>query len=152
MEIETMRIGEVARQAGVNVQTLRYYERRGLLREPARRSSGYREYPPHTVRLIRFIKRAQELGFTLAEIEELLRLRSDQRTSCAEVRSAAIAKMEDIEGKIRSLQAMKRALGVLVRSCAGNGLIRECPILESLDEERGARVRSTADEPKQRRK
>ena len=69
MEIETMRIGEVARQAGVNVQTLRYYERRGLLREPARRSSGYREYPPHTVRLIRFIKRAQELGFTLAEIE-----------------------------------------------------------------------------------
>jgi len=138
MEIETMRIGEVARQAGVNVQTLRYYERRGLLREPARRSSGYREYPPDTVRLIRFIKRAQELGFTLAEIEELLRLRSDQRKNCAEVRSAAIAKMEDIEGKIRSLQAMKRALGVLVRSCAGNGSIRECPILESLADERTA--------------
>src|SRR5437867_11490176 len=117
MGIETMRIGEVARQAGVNVQTLRYYERRRLLREPARRSSGYREYPPDTVRLMRFIKRAQELGFTRAEIEELLRLRSDLRRSCAEVRSAASAKMDGMEGRIRSLQATKRALGCLVRPC-----------------------------------
>src|SRR6266516_7857967 len=138
MGIETMRIGEVARQAGVNVQTLRYYERRGLLREPGRRASGYREYPPDTARLIRFIKRAQELGFTLAEIEELLRLREDQRASCAEVRDAANAKIEDIDRKIQSLRAMKRALSILVNSCASDGSIRECPILESLADERTA--------------
>lgn len=138
MGIETMRIGEVAAKAGVNIQTIRYYERRGLLNEPERRPSGYREYPPDTVRLIRFIKRAQELAFTLAEIEELLRLRKDQRSSCTEVRSAAIAKIEDIEWKIKNLQAMKRALGILVNSCTSNGSIRECPILESLDDERTA--------------
>ncbi len=148
----TIRIGEVARQAGVNVQTLRYYERRRLLREPGRRASGYREYPPDTVRLVRFIKRAQELGFTLVEIGGLLRLREDQRASCAEVRTAAIVKIEDIDRKIKSLQAMKRALAILVNSCTSNAPVRECPIIESLDEEREVRVRSTAGKPKQRRK
>ena len=135
MGVETMRIGEVAAKAGVNIQTLRYYERRGLLKEPERRPSGYREYRADTVRLIRFVKRAQEIGFTLAEIEELLRLREDHSSSCAEVRSAAIAKIEDINRKIQSLQAMKRALRILVSSCRSNGSVRECPILESLDEE-----------------
>jgi len=134
MDRETLRTGEVAAQAGVNVQTLRYYERRGLLKEPDRRASGYREYPPDAVQLIRFIKRAQELGFTLTEIEELLRLRSDRRASCSEVRTAAQAKIEDIDHKIRNLRAMKRALGVLVRSCTSDGSIRECPILEALDD------------------
>lgn len=134
MNRETLRTGEVAARAGVNIQTLRYYERRGLLEEPERRASGYREYPPDAVRLIRFIKRAQELGFTLREIEDLLRLRSDQKASCSEVRAAARAKIEDIEQKIRSLRAMKRALGVLVRSCTSDGSVRECPILEALDD------------------
>ncbi len=136
MERETLRTGEVAAQAGVNVQTLRYYERRGLLEEPSRRSSGYREYSPDAVQLIRFIKRAQELGFTLAEVEDLLRLRGDQETACAEVRTAAEAKIEDIEQKVRHLRAMKRALVVLVASCATEGSPRHCPILEALDDGR----------------
>jgi MerR family mercuric resistance operon transcriptional regulator len=131
---ETLRTGEVAALAGVNVQTLRYYERRGLLKEPERRRSGYREYPPGAVQLIRFIKRAQELGFTLAEVEELLTLRSDQRASCSRVRAAAQAKIENIEEKLRSLRAMKRALKILVGSCATERSPRECPILEALDQ------------------
>jgi Hg(II)-responsive transcriptional regulator len=134
MDRETLKTGEVAAQAGVNVQTLRYYERRGLLKEPERRASGYREYPPDAVQLIRFIKRAQDLGFTLAEIEDLLRLRSDQESACTEVRAAAEAKIEDIEEKIRHLRAMKRALGMLVASCATEGSARHCPILEALDD------------------
>lgn len=137
MDRETLRTGEVAAQAGVNVQTLRYYERRGLLEEPERRQSGYREYPRDAVQLIRFIKHAQELGFTLNEIEELLRLRGDQKATCSEVRATAQAKIEDIEQKIRSLHAMKRALGVLVKSCASDGSTRECPILEALDDRGG---------------
>src|SRR6266702_193294 len=139
MDSHTLRTGEVAAQAGVNVQTLRYYERRGLLKEPARRASGYREYPPDSVELIRFIKRAQELGFTLTEIEDLLRLRNDQESACSEVRSAAEGKIEDIEQKIRHLRAMKRALGVLVASCATEGSTRHCPILEALDDRRERR-------------
>ena len=134
MDRETLRTGEVAARAGVNIQTLRYYERRGLLEEPERRASGYRKYPRDAVQLIRFIKKAQELGFTLTEIEDLLRLRSDQTASCPQVRVAAQAKIEGIEQKIRSLRAMKRALGVLVSSCRSGGSTRECPILDALDE------------------
>lgn len=131
----TLRTGEVAAKAGVNVQTLRYYERRGLLSEPARRRSGYRAYAPEAVRIIRFIKRAQELGFALSEIEELLHLRSDNESACSEVRSAAEAKIDDIELRIRHLRAMKRALGALVASCATEDRPRHCPILEALDDE-----------------
>lgn len=134
MERETLRTGEVAARSGVNVQTLRYYERRGLLKEPDRRASGYRRYPQDAVQLIRFIKRAQELGFTLTEIEDLLRLRTDQRASCLQVRTRAQAKIESIDEKLRSLRAMKRALGVLVSSCTSDGSVRECPILEALDD------------------
>lgn len=137
-----IRIGEVAARAGVNVQTLRFYERRGLLKPPARRPSGYREYSPEAVRVVRFIKRAQELGFTLAEIEELLRLRADRRASCPEVRAAGSAKIADIDQKIRGLRAMRRALQVLVDSCRRDGSTRECPILEALDD--GPRTRPRA--------
>lgn len=140
-----MRIGEIAAQAGVNAQTLRYYERRGLLGVPQRRPSGYREYPPEAVRVIRFVKRAQELGFTLAEVEDLLRLRTDRRASCVEVRAAASTKIADIDRKLRQLRAMKHALRALVDSCATEGATRTCPILEALDDERpAARRRSPA--------
>ncbi len=139
MDHETLKTGEVAARAGVNVQTLRYYERRGLLKEPERRPSGYREYPPDAVQLIRFIKRAQDLGFTLSEVEDLLRLRADQESACAEVRSAAEAKIKDIEQKIRHLRAMKRALGELVASCVTEGSPRHCPILEALDDRKERR-------------
>lgn len=129
---QTLRIGEVATRAGVNIQTLRYYERRGLLREPARRPSGFREYAPDDVRVVRFIKGAQGLGFSLKEVQELLRLREGKRARCAEVKSAALAKITDIDAKVRSLRAMKRALEVLVASCAGGDAL-ECPILDALD-------------------
>jgi Hg(II)-responsive transcriptional regulator len=128
-----MRIGEVAARAGVKIQTLRYYERRGLLEEPRRTSSGYRQYSAETVRVLRFIKRAQELGFTLAEIQDLLRLREDRESNRAEVQAVARTKVEDIEGRIRSLQAMRRALGVLVDCCGNETSPRECPILEALE-------------------
>lgn len=105
----------------------------GLLKAPERRASGYREYAPDAVQLTRFIKRAQELGFTLAEIEDLLQIRSNQESACTEVKSAAEAKIEDIEEKIRHPRAMKRALGALVTSCATEGSPRHCPILEAFD-------------------
>ncbi len=129
---ERLLVGQVARRAGVNVETLRYYERRGLLRQPPRRPSGYREYTSEDALRVGFIKRAQKLGFTLREIEQLLRLRDDRRASCDVVRSAAQAKVEDIDQKIASLKAMRRALETLVSSCESNRSARECPILEAL--------------------
>ncbi len=130
---QTLRTGEVARAAGVNVETLRYYERRGILAEPTRRRSGQREYPADTVDIVRFIKRAQELGFTLAEIEDLLALRESRSRACGDVRAAATTKIAEIEAKIRNLRAIKRALTTLVKSCDGESE-RECPILEALDD------------------
>lgn len=126
-------IGQVAGQAGVNVQTLRYYERRGILEEPRRSASGYREYAAGAVRLIRFIKRAQELGFSLSEIEELLELREHRPRDRSAVRDLAAAKIRDIEEKVRDLKSMKKALNVLVESCACKGTAPECPILEALE-------------------
>ncbi|MBA3759122.1 MAG: MerR family transcriptional regulator [Gemmatimonadales bacterium] len=129
-----MRIGEVAAGAGVNIQTLRYYERRGLLPRPRRHGSGYREYEPDTIRLVRFIKRAQELGFTLNEIADLIRLRQNDRRRSTQVRALATAKLEDIELKIHRLGAMRQALQVLVEECACEGRAPACPIIEALDD------------------
>jgi Hg(II)-responsive transcriptional regulator len=134
-----MRIGKVAAEAGVNVQTLRYYERRGLLPEPERGNSGYRAYDPDTVRLVRFIKRAQELGFTLREIEELIELRQSPRRG-AEVRAVAATKVVDIERRIRQLKAMRKALGGLVAACDSEGGTVACPIIEALDDSAAAVV------------
>jgi len=129
-----MRIGKVAAAAGCNIQTLRYYERRGLLRQPERTESGYREYPPDTVRIVRFIKRAQELGFTLHEIEELLRLRNGEAGRRRDVRVIAQAKMRDIEQKQARLQAMHSALGGLLQSCTNRRASLSCPILDALND------------------
>src|SRR4051812_17580408 len=127
-----MRIGATAAQAGVNVQTLRYYERRGLLPRPPRRPSGYREFPDDAVRVVRFIKRAQDLGFTLDEIEELLRLRNDKRRDRGRIRAVAAKRVRDIERRIAELQAMNTALSHLVHCCE-EGSTLECPIIEALD-------------------
>ena len=128
-----MKIGEVADRGGVNLQTIRYYEREGLLPQPPRLPSGYRVYTQPTVRRVRFIKRAQELGFTLSEIRELLSLRLDHERDRSEVRAIAEAKVADMEEKIRTLTAMKEALVRLTEHCSGHGPASECPILESLD-------------------
>ena len=129
----SMKIGEVADRGGVNLQTIRYYEREGLLPQPPRLPSGYRVYSEPTVRRVRFIKRAQELGFTLAEIRELLSLRIDHDRDRSEVRAIAEAKVADIQEKIRTLSSMKEALVRLTEHCCGHGPASECPILESLD-------------------
>ena len=127
-----MRIGAAAEQAGVNVQTLRYYERRGLLPRPPRRDSGYREFPDEAVRFVRFIKRAQDLGFSLDEMEELIRLRHDKRRDRARVRAIAERRVRQIDRKLAELQAMKKALVHLVHCCR-EGSTLECPIIEALD-------------------
>ena len=131
---DSLLIGDVARRAEVNVGTLRYYERRGLLAEPDRSSSGYRLYTPEAVRIVRFIKRAQELGFTLSEIEKLLSLR-DSEASCEEVKDLAKAKVDAIGAKIRDLGRLRSALDGLVESCERGETDRECPILEAIEEE-----------------
>lgn len=128
-------IGVVAKQANVHVETLRYYERRGLVTRPPRSVANYRLYPADAVRRLRFIKHAQALGFSLKEIKELLSLRATPRARCADVRERAESKIKDIEARIRSLQAMKKALAKLIAECSGHGPITDCPILESLEAE-----------------
>jgi MerR family mercuric resistance operon transcriptional regulator len=128
-------IGEVARAARVNIQTLRYYERRRLLRPPQREPNGYRRYDGEAVRIVRFVKQAQALGFSLKEIKELLALRLDPRRSCGDVRVRAEAKLADIDQKIAGLRAMKVTLTRFIAACSGRGPVRECPILDALDED-----------------
>ncbi|MCX8071867.1 MAG: heavy metal-responsive transcriptional regulator [Candidatus Binatia bacterium] len=128
-----LKVGEVAKRAGVNLQTIRYYERRGLLTKPPRTAANYRAYPEDTVLRVRFIERAQQLGFTLKELQELLSLRAAPRTRCADVRRRAQRKVQDIDEKLRTLQSMRRALVKLIDECAGNAPVSECLILEALD-------------------
>jgi MerR family mercuric resistance operon transcriptional regulator len=130
---QALKIGQLAQRAAVNLQTIRSYEREGLLPEPPRLSSGYRLYTDCMVRRVRFIKRAQEIGFSLAEIRELLSLRADGQRN--EVRAIARAKIADIEDKMRTLKAMKTVLSRLTERCSGCGPASECPILESIDSE-----------------
>src|SRR6478735_5558099 len=128
-------VGQVARRAGVGVETVRFYEREGLLERPSRRPSGYRQYGEDVVGRLRFIRRAKELGFTLKEIGELLSLRLDPGTTAADVRRRAEGKLADIEAKIRSLRRMHKALSRLTAACGGRGEIGECPILDALERE-----------------
>src|SRR5437763_339333 len=112
--MKSLTIGRLAKQVGVNLETVRFYERRGLLPKPPRTASGYRLFPADAARRLRFIRRAQELGFSLTEIGELLSLRVSRRTS-ASIRTRAEAKIADIEAKIRSLGSMRKALQKLTR-------------------------------------
>ena len=128
-----LKIGEVAERGGVNLQTIRYYEREKLLQQPPRLRSGYRIFPESTVQRVRFIKRAQELGFSLAEIRELLSIKIDPRKDCSDVERLARVKIVEIDQKIRTLKSMKRVLSGLAESCPGCGPSSECPILESIE-------------------
>ncbi|GMV83933.1 MAG: heavy metal-responsive transcriptional regulator [Planctomycetota bacterium] len=131
--MDALTIGKVARQAAVGIETIRFYEREGLIAEPPRRESGYRQYPPETVDRVRFIKRAKELGFSLREIRELLSLRAKPGVGCADIYKRAKKKIDDIKERIRTLQAMRRALSTLMSECTGRGPVSECPILDALD-------------------
>lgn len=128
-----LRSGQLAKAADVNVETLRYYERRGLLPEPPRRESGYRVYPQDSVSRLRFIKGAQELGFTLEEIQELLALRVDVEATKTDVRQRAQDKVAQIDAKISALQQMRDALTHLIEQCHGDGPTSDCPILEAME-------------------
>ncbi|GAB4242405.1 MAG: Hg(II)-responsive transcriptional regulator [Acidobacteriota bacterium] len=129
-----LKIGEVARRAGVNLQTLRYYERRGLLPEPPRSWSNYRIYSEEAVTRVKFIKRAQTLGFTLREIAELLDLGAQPDSPCEEVQRRAEEKIRQIEEKIATLDRMRQALLDLVEECRSGVSSRGCPVLEALTE------------------
>jgi MerR family mercuric resistance operon transcriptional regulator len=130
-----MRIGTAAKTAGVSVETVRFYERQGLIGQPSRPiDGGYRSYPSETVGRIRFIRQAQDLGFALKEIDELLSLRADPSTDCADVRARASAKLEDVKMKIARLAAIQSALQDLISACPGGGAeARYCSILEALE-------------------
>jgi MerR family mercuric resistance operon transcriptional regulator/MerR family gold-responsive transcriptional activator of gol and ges genes len=128
-------IGQLARIVGVNVQTVRYYERLNLLAPSARRPSGYRLYSHEEERRLRFIKNAQALGFTLREIAELLALRVASTARCGEVLEKARAKLVQVESKVDDLQALARALNSLIRTCRLGQPTGHCPILMSLEDE-----------------
>jgi MerR family mercuric resistance operon transcriptional regulator len=123
-------IGRLAGEAGVNVETIRYYQRRGLMPEPARPSQGHRRYGADAVRRVRFIRRAKVLGFTLEEIAGLLAL--DEARACAETRGLAAHKLQVIEDKLADLRAMRKALKALVRECDRDATRGACPIIHAL--------------------
>ena len=125
-------IGQLAQRAGVGIETVRFYEREGLIPEPPRRPSGYRDFPAETVTRILFIRRAKDLGFSLKEISELLELRVRPRRNCAVVKRNADAKITDIDTKITDLRRMRRALTRLTKACEERRPTNECPILTSL--------------------
>lgn len=133
--VVTFKIGEVASRARVNKETVRYYEKRGLIPEPDRRRSGYRIFTQRHIDQIKFIKRAQELGFTLSEIKELLELRMDDNTTCSEIKIEAQEKYQDVVEKIDDLSRIKETLVNLIDSCSGGGPKGDCPILEALEGE-----------------
>ena len=129
-----MTIGTAARKAGVGVETIRFYERRGLIEQPPRPSgNGFRVYPEQSIQRIRFIRQAQDLGFSLKEIEVLLSLRTDPTTDCADVRERAQTKLEEVNNKIARLAAIQSALKSLIDACPGQGAVRSCSILEALE-------------------
>ena len=131
----TMTIGKLAKRAGVGVETIRFYERKGLIPEPPRRSSGYREYDDDTVTRVRFIRHAKELGFTLKEINGLLSLQLDPEKPCQDVNRRIETKLSDIDEKIHMLNRMQDALLRLSTQCGGEGSVSDCPILEALEDD-----------------
>lgn len=131
----TYRISQLAAEAGVPIDTVRYYERNGLIAEPPRRPSGYREYPPETIKRLRFIRRAKELGFTLEEVGELLDLGSRPAGDMAGLKHAAREKLAVVDAKIAELKRVQKGLRKLIEACPGHGALRECPILSALSGE-----------------
>jgi len=129
-----MRIGEVARKSAVGVETIRFYEQKGLITQPRRpNSGGYRDYPADAVRRVGFIRRAQQLGFSLAEVAELLDLEADSGAQCRDVRERAAIKRREVQCKIDELRKISKALDVLIAGCPGRGPARNCSILDAIN-------------------
>ncbi|MGB0217729.1 MAG: MerR family transcriptional regulator [Sinimarinibacterium flocculans] len=132
--MHSLRISQLAEQAGVGIDTVRYYERSGLLPEPPRRPSGYREYPLQSLQRLRFIRRAKALGFSLEQIAGLLEL-SDQRGDVEAVKRLAQQRLGELEAKLLELQRIRDGLRGLVKACPGHGATEQCPILQALSGE-----------------
>lgn len=131
--MESLKISDLAKQSGVGVETVRFYERQGLIRQPPRPGGAYRAYPEETVAQIRFIRQAQALGFSLEEVGALLSLKIATGSKCAAVRSRAAAKLADVEARITQLERIRIALEKLVGACPGKGPLAACTILEALE-------------------
>lgn len=132
--MKSLKSGELASEAQVNSETLRYYEKEGLLPEPKRSDAGYRLYQAEDIKRVHFIKRAQDLGFSLKEIKELLALKVDESQSAAAVKALAKQKIEAIEQKITDLMSMKQVLSELYEDCSGGVSVAHCPIIQCLDQ------------------
>lgn len=127
-------IGKIADQAGVNVETIRFYERQGLIEQPPKPHRSFRHYPPEAIKRVRFIREAQKLGFSLKEISGLLDLRADPSADCQSVRASALAKRGEIESKIKRLKRIDEALESLISHCPREGRVTDCPIIAALDQ------------------
>jgi len=131
--VTLLSIGQVAKRTGITVETVRFYEKKGLIAAPRRTDSGYRQYPGDTVKRVRFIQNAKEVGFTLKDIGELLALRREPGTSCTDIKLRAAHKIEEVDRKIRELTRIRGALSKLKSTCTGSGAVSQCPILEELE-------------------
>ncbi len=132
--METYTIGQLAARTDVSVETIRYYERVGLMKQPQRPDSGYRHYPEDARRRLAFIRKAKALGFTLNEILQLLALTTGSESACGNVKETATASIRRIEEQMRALSQMRRALGKLVAECLNGGPNGDCPIIQALEE------------------
>ncbi len=129
-----MKIGEIAKKAGVGVETVRYYERQHIIRQPLRPTGGgFRAYPPEIVSQIRFIRRAQDLGFSLKEVEELLSLKTDPSVDCGEIQARATKKRREVNEKIEDLRQIRNALDAVIDACPGGGSLKACSIIEEME-------------------
>ncbi len=140
-----MTIGQVAKRASVGVETIRFYERQGLIVQPPRRNSGFRYYSTNDVVRVRFIQKGKDLGFSLKEVAELLALEGNPKATCGDVKQRAEDKITTIEARVRDLQKMKRSLVRLTTACSGGGAIAYCPILDCFE------VRTNNTRPTKRR-
>jgi Hg(II)-responsive transcriptional regulator len=138
--MKLLTIGKIAERAGIGIETVRFYEREGLIEKPTRSASGYRQFDEEVIKRLNFISRAKELGFTLKEIRELLSLKVDPNMCCEDVKNRADTKIADIESKIATLRKMKKALVQLSKDCGEIELTDECPILKTLDGHHSKRV------------
>lgn len=128
-----LKIGQVAKATDLSVEAIRYYESLGLIREAPRTASGYRQFEPEVVRRLRFVRRAQELGFSLEEIRELLELRATPEAAASEVQELARAKLAEVDSKLADLTRLRDALQTVSCVCSGEGRVTDCPILVALD-------------------
>ena len=141
--MKAMTISKITKESGVGVETVRFYERKGLVDQPAKPSTGgFRVYPLETVERIRFIRQAQGLGFSLREIEELLSLRTDPATDCADVQERAQVKLNEITRKIELMKGIQTALEKLITACPGQGALQLCSIIGAIETPEATRIES----------